>query len=256
MSFWSRIKSVAKKVWRVVKAVARIVVRIIVFGLTLPFKVWDWIFGFLCWPRKRMKVHIAVLRNAQGPLISYEDLPNLQPSIDLLKTIYKDGCNVRVQPYSSGNKREIDNWAQIISDAPPSDALRSRCGVGASLWYEFTEAGEFFARHLAGWVGIPITLSFPITVFIVESIKDDSGHSYFGCTIPFLTDYVLVTVDALKQEPSTIAHEIGHSCGIPKEDSNSTYLMFSGNSPNLPPYRLRWWHKNVIRASRHATYLF
>lgn len=74
-----------------------------------------------------------------------------------------------------------------------------------------------------------------------------------ACTIPFLTDYVLVSVDASKQEPSTIAHEIGHRCNILPEHEDRKNLMFSGNASNLPPYMLKGWQENPVRSSRHVT---
>jgi len=249
---WSKFKKFLKKAWRVVKALVRAVVRATIIVLTSPFKVWDLAFGFLAWPPKKVKVHIAVLQDQGQALI--HDLNDLLPSIDLLKKVYADNCNITVSPYSSGNEREIDNWAQVLSDPPPAAALNlSGCSLSGALGEQETgDAGEYFRQHTAGWVsGIPISLSFPITVFIVKSIS-----GYFGCTIPFLTDYVVVSVDGLKAEPSTIAHEIGHRCDILREDDDRTKLMFSGKVPNLPPYGLRWWQENLVRSSRHVTYLF
>ena len=100
---WSKFKKYLKKAWRVVKAAVRLGVRLGILGLTLPFKAWDLVFGFLAWPQKRMKVHIAVLQGPAGPLIEYNDLNNLLPSIELLKKSYKDNCKITVSPYSSGN---------------------------------------------------------------------------------------------------------------------------------------------------------
>jgi len=261
---WSKFKKYLKKAWRVVKAAARAGVRVLITIVTFPFKAWDLVFGFLAWPPKKMKVHIAVLQDQGVPLIKHEDLNNLLPSIELLKRVYKDNCNITVSPYSSGNEREIDNWAQILNDPPPAAALESG---GCSILGKFNEeeigdAGEYFRKHIAGWVsGIPISLSFPITVFIVKSISapatpPDDPDRWLGCTIPFFTDYVVVSVDALKIETCVIAHEIGHRCNILPEHEDRKNLMFSGNAPNLPPYMLKGWQENLVRSSRHVTYLF
>jgi hypothetical protein len=251
---WSKFKKALKKAWRIVKAVVRAVVRVVIFLVTLPFKLWDAVFGFLAWPPKKMKVHVAVLRDNGVPLIKPEELNNLLPSIELLKRVYKDNCNITVSPYSSGHKREIDNWVQILDDEPPASALNpGGCTVGSTLGEQETgDAGDYFRRHVAGWVGgIPISLSFPITVFIVKAIPNA-----FGCTIPFLSDYVLVTVDSLKVEPAVTAHEIGHRCNIFPEHDDPKNLMHSGNEPNLPPHKLVGWQENFVRSSRHVTYLF
>jgi hypothetical protein len=252
MSLWSTIKKAVKRVWRIIKTFARIAVRGLTITLPMLFKLWDLFFGFLGWPPKRMKVHIAVLRNQNGPVL--QNLNELMPSIELLKRVYKDYGNITVNPYSSGNKNEIDNWAQVLPDIAPAKALRTRsCGPWESTKDLFGEAGEYFSANLAGWVsGIPISLSFPITVFVVEDIP-----GYFGCTYLFVSDYVLVTVDGLPKEISTIAHEIGHRCNIPFESSDPTNLMFSSSAKaNQPPYRLSGWQRNLVRASRHVTYLF
>jgi hypothetical protein len=251
---WSKLKKTLRKIWRVVKAVARAVVRVAITVLTFPFKLWDVMFGFLAWPPKRMTVHIAVLQDEGGPLIAQPDLNDLLPSIELLVRIYKDNCNITVSPYSSGNGREIDNWAQILTDRAPPAAIESGgCTVwGALNEQETGDAGEYFRRQTAGWVGgVPISLSFPITVFVVKSLS-----GYLGCTIPFLTDYVLISVEALKKEPSTIAHEIGHRCNILWHQDDRRNLMFSGNESNSPPYILKGWQENLVRSSRHVTYLF
>lgn len=254
---WSKLKKLARKIVRVVKALVRAAIRVALLVITFPFKIWDLVFGFLGWPRKGIKLHIAVLQGPDGPLITTADLNDLLPSIELLKRAYKDHCNVTVSPYSSGNKREIDNWAQLLDDQPPPAALDvPGCSFFGSLWENETgDSGEYFRRHTAGWVGgLPISLAFPITVYIVKSIGGTPG--YFGCTVPFLTDYLVVGVDALKVEPSTIGHEMGHRCNILPHSDDPSNLMFDGRSQTLPPYRLKGWQRNLLRSSRHVTYMF
>jgi hypothetical protein len=175
------------------------------------------------------------------------------PSVELLKKTLKDRCNVNVIPYSSGNKREIDNWAQVVTELSPPAALKVRCGWGA-LWDEGGEAGEYFARNAAGWVGsfIPISLAFPITVFIVEEVD-----ASLGCAVPVLTDYATVTASAIinkEKGSSTLAHEVAHRCNLWHVDQKENLL--NPNRVLVPPYWLQWWQRNLLRASRHVTYLF
>src|SRR5687768_18252750 len=85
MSLWSRF-------WRAARAVVRAVIRVAVVIITFPIKSWDLVFGWVGWPRKRLKLHIAVLQNQSGPLI--KTLDDLLPSIELLKKTLKDRCNV------------------------------------------------------------------------------------------------------------------------------------------------------------------
>lgn len=248
MSLWSRIKSAVKKVVRAVKAVVRAVIRIAVIVLTAITKVWDLVFGWVGWPPKKLKVHIAVLTGPSGPLI--HDLGTLMPAIDVLKQTLKDRCNVNVRPYSTGNKNEIENWAQIIPEEAPAAALKVHCDLGA-LWDEGGEAGEFFASHVAGWVGsfIPISLAFPVTVFIVDDVKDK-----LGCAVPVLTDYCTVSAKSIGEKGSSVmAHEVAHRCNLWHVSQRENLL----NPDRVgPPFWLQWWQRNLLRASRHVTYLF
>ncbi len=252
MGFWSKLKNIARKALHIVKAVVRIVVRIVAIVLTAPFKVWDFVFGWLGWPQKKLKLHIAVLQNAKGPLIPRDKLEDLRPSIDLLIQTFKDHGNVKVVPYSSGNERDIDNWAQIVEGVAPHAALNVHCDAGA-LWDEFGEAGNYFAQHVAGSVGgiIPISLAFPVTIFIVEDVI-----AKVGCTLPLITDYCTVEVaQIMPTDSSTPAHEVGHACNL-WHSGQHVNLMFHKRSERFFPYWLHWWQRNLVRSSRHVTYLF
>ncbi len=251
MGFWSKVKKLAKKVWRAAKAVVRAVIRIVVIVLTAPFKIWDFVFGWVGWPPKKLKLHIAVLKNSNGTAL-VTDLNDLQPAIDVLKQTFKERCNVKVVSYSSGNEREIDNWAQVIDEIPPAGALKVACGLDA-LWEDGGEAGEFFNRHTAGWVSgfIPISLAFPVTVFIVQEFS--SGH--LGCAVPVLTDYATVDVGAIfSKGNSVLAHEVAHRCNL-WHVSQKENLLSTDRLP-MPPFWLQWWQRNILRSSRHVTYLF
>lgn len=63
MGWWSKLK-------RAVKAVVRAVIRIAVIIVTSPAKIFDLVFGWLGWPPKKLRLHIAVLRSPAGPLLS------------------------------------------------------------------------------------------------------------------------------------------------------------------------------------------
>lgn len=252
MGFWSRVKKIAKQVVRVVKAIVRIAVRISVILRTIPFKIFDLVFGWIGWPRKKLRLHIAVLQNAKGPLIPYDKLDTLWPSIELMKKTFKDHGNVEVRPYSSGNKREIDNWAQIVEGTAPHAALNVDCNLGA-LGNEFGEAGDYFAKHVAGSVGgiIPISLAFPVTIFIVEDVTNK-----VGCAVPLVTDYCTVEyTQIMPVDSSTPAHEVGHRCNL-WHSGQHVNLMFKKRSERYEPYWLHWWQRNLVRSSRHVTYFF
>ncbi len=150
MGFWSSVWHAVKSVVRqVVRAVITIVHNIIPNGL-------DLLFGFLKWPQKHMRIHIFILKDPSTgkPIISSTQLT---ASIDFAKTTFKDKFNVKLHKYSA-------NWVENLTDTPPNDALEPGCG-GPLYKQEFDDAGNYYAKHTAGWNAIPISLTYPITVF-------------------------------------------------------------------------------------------
>jgi hypothetical protein len=111
---------------------------------------------------------------------------------------------------------------------------------------ELGEAGEYFAKRLAGWNAITISPGFPITVFVV---RDVGGKK--GCSLGLFTDYVTVDLDGVKSD-SRMAHEIGYALGQFGHLGDSTNLMYKHDNRGD---HVRWWQKNLFRNSRHVTYL-
>ena len=129
------------------------------------------------------------------------------------------------------------------------------CGVGAAgedLWltgsdYEVNMSfGCFYGkfRRLIGY-------GAPITVFVVRSID---GGKTTGCSLGPLTDYITVVGTEIADD-TTIAHELGHACGLdfPKRHSDDpNNLMFDADSNA----RRKMTKKQVLlfRTSRHVSY--
>ena len=88
----------------------------------------------------------------------------------------------------------------------PAEALDVTCSPSI----EFTEAGEYYAKLLAGWNLIPISMTFPVTVFVVRDLQ---GFS-LGCSMNVFADYVIVDRAGLETDHVTLPHEIGHTCGL------------------------------------------
>lgn len=230
MGFWSRVKHFVKSVVRqVVRLVVTIVHNIIPNGL-------DLLFGFLKWPPKHLRIHIFILTDplTLKPVMSSADLT---ASIDFAKTTFKDKFNVKLHKYSK-------DWVEILTDNPPDGALEPGCG-GGLYGQEFGEAGNYFAKHTAGWNAIPITIIYPITIFVVRDVKEKNG-----CSLGPLTDWIVIDPAGVKEEDS-LAHEIGHACNL-WHSSTVSNLMYK--SPVNRGNNSKWFQRNLLRSSRHVNY--
>ena len=170
-----------------VKGIVRLVVRAVTIGWGLVLGAPDLIVGFLCVPRKNLRVQFFILSDQSGPVVTAAEL---QPAIDKTREILKQQVNVKLLPYGS-------QMVEIIRDPAPSAALNppGTWGgeTGGELW---GEAGDFFAQHLAGWNAVSISATFPITVFVVADVGNGKGgYAPLGP----LTDYVLIDPALIKR---------------------------------------------------------
>jgi len=250
MGWWSRLKKAVKHAvkWVVqkAKALVRTVFRIVLAVVLWGVNIWDFFFGFLNWPPKNLTLHIVILSDNNGRLVPEKDLI---PSIEYARRVLKDRLNIKLRAYSR-------TFVQTLKEPAPNAALDTKpCTPSGIFQDEFGDAGEFFAKHIAGWNAVPISFRFPITAFI---IRDVTG-GYIGCSAGLFGDYVLVDVDGVKDNPaSTMMHEIGHSCNIFDHYWTSIKdLMFADSHDAMGNIRgdmITWGKRNLIRSSRHVTY--
>jgi hypothetical protein len=230
MGFWSKFK-------RFVKAVVRIAVKLAIEFVSRALNLYDLVLGFLTWPPKRLRLYVCILRDSDGkPIV---DPKQVQPSIDHAKKFLKDKFNINLKPYSK-------SFIEVLPDPAPIEALRVHCGW-EGFKREFREAGDYFAKHVAGWNGIPISLTFPITVFIIEK-----GLDHKGCSLCIFSDYVVVDREGIVVDKDTglMMHEMGHCCGQPWHSVKSNFMYADidrGEGVNT-------YQKNLVRSSRHVTY--
>jgi hypothetical protein len=244
MGLWSKFKNAVKKAWRAVKAAVRVVVRAVITVVNaFTLGLYDLLLGFLAWPPKRLRLHVIILA-PDGPTTGGGDdvgtstqvvaTQVVQDAIDRTKRIYKERFNVNVRPYS-------ETFIQILEGPVPPEVLDFECGIGS----EFGVAGEFLAQNTAGWNAIPISFTFPVTVFVVRSLKAQS----LGCSMAVIAEYVVIAEPGLMDNVG-LAHEIGHTCS----------LWHSGSSDNLMYWqapageKVKWFQKNLVRSSRHVQY--
>jgi hypothetical protein len=218
-----------KKIWNGIKGVGRITARIIVETLhRLVIHLFDTLFGFLNWPEKKLRVRIFILQDQQtNAVVSPAELDT---AIEYAKKSFKKNFNTRLIPKSG------QQFAEVLQKKAPSKALYTKGSIGA-LAEEFTITGNFFASALSGSF-------YPVTAFVVLKIDHAAG-----CSLGPLTDYVTLDPDGAKN-PSTLAHEIAHACGLwhLTSKSNLMWRTFSRGD------EVKWWQKNIFRSSRHVTY--
>lgn len=211
----------------------RVVVRVVTTIIGAVLGIFDLLLGFIAWPPKKLRLQIFILSDQSGPLV---DPGDLKPAIDFAKKTLKDRFNVKLVSYG-------ENMIQIIEEPAPRAALEVSCDSGA-LKEEFGEAGEYFANHLTGWNAIPISLTFPITAFVVRDVKGK-----IGCSLGPLSDYITLDKEGAKSE-STLAHEIGHCCSLWHSGSKSNLMWPDADRGN----QVKWFQKNLLRSSRHVLY--
>jgi len=218
------------KIWNGIKGCTRIIIRIVTETVhRLVINIFDTVFGFLNWPEKNIRVKVFILQDPQtDPIVSSADLDT---AIEYAKRSFKKNFNTRLLPSRSG-----EQFVEVLQKKVPYEVLYTKGSIGA-LGEEFTITGSFFASNLTGSF-------YPVTAFVVLDIDHASG-----CSLGPLTDYVTMDPDGAKNG-STLAHEIAHACGLWHLQSKSNLLWRTFSRGD----EIKWWQKNIFRASRHVTY--
>lgn len=217
-------------IWNVLKGASRMIIRFIIEGLhRFGINIFDTLFGFLNWPEKKIRIKIYILKDPAGKTIpSVEDM---SASVEFAKRSFKRNFNVKLLPH-----KKNESFTELLDTIPPPEALRVKCNAGA-YGEEFKTAGSFFSSNLAA----PI---YTITGFVVVDI----GGKH-GCCIGPVTDYLTLNPDGVKLY-TTLAHEIGHSCGLWHVKAKTNFMWLRRDRGD----EVTWWQRNLFRASRHITY--
>lgn len=237
MSFWSKIKKAVKAVVRVVKAVVRFVVKIVVALVSLVIGIVGGLVLF--WLEKKIRLHVCILHPAgQKEFVSVAEA---ELSVQRAAQIIKDKFDTKTLHYGTP-------YIEVIKEDAPDKALDVHCSFTGYFRSEFGEASDFYSKHTAGWNAIPVSLVYPVTVFVVRSVTHD-GQAWRGCSFGVLTDYVVITADGIK-DATTLAHEIGHSGFLLHRDDKGN-LMYHGANRGTS---ITGWQKYWFRASRHVNF--
>jgi hypothetical protein len=215
---------------------------------------------------KKMYVQVRILRDEVGRAVLADegsstdeqeaDRGQIQRAIDHFKDVLDSQVNTEMVAVG-------DDEVVTLDVASPTAALDVACGFDA-IGEDQGEAGDFFRRHLAkrgtSWA---LGYGAPVTVFVVRNVEGKRG-----CSLGPITDYITVDVSGFEDDPdgaddvdpgkppSTLAHEVGHACGLwhPVEllEKPLGNLMLASRRGRGKILDLR--QRAIFRNSRHVTF--
>ena len=186
-------------------------------------------------PTKFLRLHVVILRREDGSLTVPQDRVAL--ALERTRQIYRKGARVKVLA-----------TVHVLRRTAPGFVLQVKSGVGFFLdqasdtgaWFQQAIAEELPELLPGQWTRIgPVLIAF---------VVDGVGSTAVGCSSGPLGDYVCVegarmivppqaspVKPPIVPEPpgavpdgatSVLAHEIGHSCGLLHDGSDTTNLMY------------------------------
>jgi hypothetical protein len=141
-----------------------------------------------------------------------------------------------------GDVADRDPRFVTVVDAPATAATLDVACTARAWRADLGAAGTGFRRQVRAAGGSPAPgPGSPVWVFAVRGF----ATRHLGCSLGPVTDYVTVR---LTGEATTLAHELGHACGLwhTRDDT----LMHRRPTRTARLTRLQTW---LVRASRHVT---
>ncbi|WP_265521590.1 hypothetical protein [Oerskovia flava] len=284
------IKKLVEIIEWVVETFVRVVTRVVCVTISIAVKIWDgvafvaqklwnlpligpiarWALGLGSWvisqfvgivdgvaglfgirPTKRLRLHVFLLTSRrEGLLATPQDAAGVLRETE---RILRARAEVAVR-----------TTVHVIETPAPDNALHIDTGVGL-LGEDLTGAGAYFQKIMTDAMpdeNLARTLRYgaPIAVFVVRSV----GDTETGCSAGPLADWVAVERGQLAPATppggggtgwhNTLAHEIGHACGLMHTDDPTNLLHPQGlqgaRGDNLSPFQ-----RMIVRSSPHVTYL-
>jgi hypothetical protein len=194
-------------------------------------------------------LHVRVLVACPEGVDVTDRLARADAWVKSVQQIFLDRANVRVVPPSQPFRMKAGDDGAFVHQVPCGDAIVQPCGAGAFWddlgfgpvpWYEQTLLMENMGQYLDSTRRI-LKYGAPLFVFMIDDVKGPGG-----CSLGPLADYVVVGLDS---EGLTVAHELGHACGLWHVKGHDN-LMRSTHSDS----KLKKWQKIMLRASEHVTY--
>lgn len=202
-------------------------------------------------PEKRVRLRVIILQDAAGPIARKEDVSRLcEKTIDVFWQ-----ANIRVIPDTLFHLATPFHDKPKVSDAYIREVDHgtiegiTRSGGGAASYLEdlwITGAAlQWFMATRCFWGCFRRFLGYgaPLTCFVIRQID-----GALGVSLGPLTDY-LTMQELGKSGDATIAHEMGHACGLLHASDPSNLMTGERTDTQLTTAQKIW-----IRNSRHVTY--
>ncbi len=228
-------------------------------------------------PIKHLRLHVIILMRDDRTLTVPSSRVHF--AVERAESIFRARAQVK-----------IHTTVHQVNTPSPRNALYVDSGVGL-LGEDMTGAGLYFQTTITEMLwedntSFVVRIGAPVVAFVVDGV----GGSAIGCSAGPLMDYLCVeggqmlvspqgpgasapVVAPIPPEPpgatfaqasATLAHEIGHACGLLHDNvtdcrnGDSTNLMYcSPQTPakvargdNLSPFQ-----RGIVRSSPHVTYI-
>lgn len=189
-------------------------------------------------PRKKMYFGVVVPSINGTPLAPDSEVMR---QVNATIAFYSSVCNINAI-FSGICHTEVP---------PPGGSLNTSCDAGGFFddwllngsYYEFSTAVCKFSDSFRRVIG----LGAEIIVFVVQDIAGSTN----GCSYGSTHNYVVIEARPGDQA-FTMAHEIGHSCWLPHDESASNLMNSSTPAANPALSNLQI---SLVRWSKHCVYI-
>lgn len=192
-----------------------------------------------------IRVRVLVQTDEQGSPVA--DVDQAREALAWAVEVFRDEAGVALVPvgWSADEPRAVPSsdprFVSVADEPAAHPTLDVTCTVRAWL-ADLGAAGAGFRRAMRaeGGPAVPAYGS-PVWAFAVRGF----GTRHLGCSLGPFTDYVTVRFSG---EPTTLAHELGHACGLWHTRPGTLMDRRPTRVSRLAP-----WQRWIVRASRHVT---